>query len=65
MYAGMFAGAFSVFEREERDAIEIQCYAMGNDCCKFLIGKKERVNAAEFWRKEGAGAQEITERLSS
>ena len=64
MYAGMFAGAFSVYDREERDSIEIQCYAMGNDCCKFLIGKKSRVNAAEFWRREGAGAQEILERLA-
>lgn len=63
MYAGMFAGAFSVYEREERDCIEIQCYAMDNDCCKFLIGKKKRVNAAEFWRREGANATEILEKV--
>jgi predicted hydrocarbon binding protein len=64
MYAGLFAGAFSVFEREERDSIEVQCYAMGNDCCKFLVGKKERVNAVEFWRREGANADEIASRLA-
>ncbi|HMW00747.1 MAG TPA: 4-vinyl reductase [Acidobacteriota bacterium] len=64
MYAGMFAGVFSVYEREERDAIEVQCYAMGNDSCKFLISKKDKVNAAEFWRREGANAQEILERLA-
>lgn len=63
MYAGLFAGAFSVFDRDERDSIEVQCYAMGNDRCKFLIGVKDKVNAAEFWRREGAGAQEILERL--
>jgi predicted hydrocarbon binding protein len=64
MYAGMFAGAMSVFDREEKDSIEIQCYAMDNDCCKFLVGKPDRVNAAEFWRKEGANAQEILEKIA-
>ncbi len=64
MYAGLFAGAFSVFEREERGAIEVQCYAMSNDCCKFLIGGQEKVNAAEFWRREGANAQEILDRIA-
>ncbi|MBL8149583.1 MAG: 4-vinyl reductase [Blastocatellia bacterium] len=65
MYAGMFAGVFSVFDKQERDCIEVQCYAMGNDCCKFLIGTKEKVNAAEFWRREGANAQEILEKVVS
>jgi predicted hydrocarbon binding protein len=64
MYAGMFAGVFSVFEREERDSIEVQCYSMGNDCCKFLIGEKSKVNAAEFWRQEGATANEILSRIA-
>jgi predicted hydrocarbon binding protein len=64
MYAGMFAGVFSVFDRDERDSIEVQCYAMGNDCCKFLIGTKDKVNAAEFWRREGGTASEIAERLA-
>jgi uncharacterized protein len=63
MYAGMFAGAFSVFEREARESIEVQCYSMGDDCCKFLIGKKDRVDAAEFWHREGANANEILERI--
>lgn len=64
MYAGMFAGAFSVFDQKERDSIEVQCYAMGNDCCKFLIGDPKKVNAAEFWRREGGTADEILERLA-
>ena len=59
MYAGLFAGAFSFYEKKDRQSIEIQCYSMGNDVCKFLIGDEKRVNAAEFWRQEGATAQEI------
>lgn len=59
LYAGMFAGVMSVYEREEREAIEIQCYAMGHDRCKFLIGENKQVNAADFWLKEGATANEI------
>ena len=37
---------------------------MGNDCCKFLIGGEERVNSAEFWRREGATADEIMNKLA-
>jgi predicted hydrocarbon binding protein len=59
LYAGLFAGAFSFYDKQERECIEIQCYAMGNDLCKFLIGDKKRVNAAEFWTKEGATASDI------
>jgi predicted hydrocarbon binding protein len=64
MYAGMFAGVFSFFDKKERDCIEVQCYSMGNDCCKFLVGNKEKVNAAEFWRREGANANEILEKIA-
>ena len=63
MYAGMFAGVFSYFQKTERNAIEVQCYSMGNDCCKFLVGGEDRVNAAEFWRREGANADEILAKL--
>jgi len=65
MYAGLFAGAFSYFHRKELQSIEVQCYAMGNDVCKFLIADEKRVNAAEFWREEGASAKAILENLSS
>jgi uncharacterized protein len=63
MYAGLFAGVFSFLDKAERGGIEIQCYAMGNDVCKFLIGSQKQVNAVEFWRKEGANAKEILEKL--
>ncbi len=59
LYAGLFAGAFSVYEKRARQSIEIQCYSMGHDVCKFLVGDEKKVNAAEFWRQEGASAQEI------
>lgn len=59
LYAGMFAGVFTFFDKAERECIEIQCYSMGNDVCKFLIGEKSRINAVDFWRQEGASASEI------
>ena len=59
LYAGLFAGVFSFFDRSERESIEIQCYAMGNDRCKFLVGDQKKVNAAEFWLNEGAIASDI------
>jgi len=64
MYAGLFAGALSFFHRKELHSIEVQCYAMGNDVCKFLISDEKRVNAAEFWREEGASAKSILENLT-
>ena len=59
LYAGLFAGVFSFYDRTDRESIEVQCYAMGNDVCKFLVGDKKQVNAADFWRKEGATAADI------
>lgn len=63
MYAGLFAGAFSYYDRKDRSSIELQCYAMGMDRCKFLIGDAKDVDAAEFWTKEGATAEEVMSRL--
>lgn len=63
LYAGLFAGVFSFYEKEDRECIEVQCYSMGNDVCKFLIGDNKQINAAEFWRQEGAGASEILAHL--
>lgn len=63
MYAGCLAGVFSYFSKHELSSIEIQCYAMGEDFCKFLIGSEKRVNAASFWVEEGATAGEIMGKL--
>ena len=62
-YAGMFAAAFSSFAKRDLSGIEIQCYSMGEEYCKFLIGSSKRINAAQFWATEGATASEIISRL--
>jgi len=63
LYAGLFAGVFSFYQKKQRECIEVQCYSMGNDVCKFLVGDDQKVNAAEFWRQEGASANEIMNKL--
>jgi uncharacterized protein len=65
LYAGLLAGFFSVAFNENLCSTEIQCYAMGNDFCRFLLGSEERIQAAEFWIASGATANEIAERFES
>ena len=62
-YAGMFAAVFGYIARSELSGLEIQCYSMGEEYCKFLIGSSKRINAAQFWVREGATAKEIITRL--
>ncbi len=62
-YAGFFAAVFGHIAGAELSGLEIQCYAMGETFCKFLIGASKRINAAQFWAREGATAQEILTRL--
>lgn len=62
-YAGLFAKVFGRLARRKLSCIEIQCYSMGEDYCKFLIASDERVNAAEFWRNEGASARDILKKI--
>lgn len=63
LYAGLFAGFFTSMTQRQLSCIEIQCYAMGETYCKFLLGGRERVDAANFWINEGASAKEIERRL--
>jgi uncharacterized protein len=63
-YAGMFSAVFSVLARRQLNCIEIQCYSMGEDHCKFLIATEKRVNAAAFWRQEGATFKDIMKKLN-
>ena len=63
VYAGLFAGALSFFERTERHAVEIQCQALGQESCKFVIGPGADVDNAESRRQQGASAAEIIRRL--
>jgi|GEM_PF-870439 predicted hydrocarbon binding protein len=64
-YAGLFAAVFSVLARRSLSCIEIQCYSMGEDHCKFLIATEKRVNAAAFWRQEGATFNDIMRKLNN
>lgn len=63
IYAGLFAGFFSDLVRKSLSCIEIQCYSMGETYCKFLLGSKDRIDAANFWHNEGATAKDIEKRL--
>lgn len=63
IYAGLFAGFFSDLINKDLGCIELQCYAMGETYCKFLLGKKDRIDAASFWHNEGATARDIQKKL--
>lgn len=63
-YAGMFASVFSILARKNYGCVEIQCYATGADHCRFLISHAERVDAAAFWRSQGATAKDIMKKVN-
>lgn len=63
LYAGLFAGAHSFIDRTERHAVEVQCVAMGQSACKFVVGPGPEIDSAEAWRQQGVAAPEIFRRL--
>lgn len=63
LYAGLLAGFYSAIFSKNLSSTEIQCYAMGNDFCRFLVGSADRIQAAEFWISSGANASEIAKRF--
>lgn len=63
LYAGLFAGALSFFDREERHGVEIRCQAMGDPVCTFVIGPGADIDAVESWRQQGMPTEEILRRL--
>ncbi len=65
IYAGLFAGFFSELLKKSLNCIEIQCYSMGETYCKFLLGKKDKIDAATFWKNEGANANDIEKKLQN
>ncbi|MEL6581717.1 MAG: V4R domain-containing protein [Cyanobacteria bacterium J06621_12] len=65
IYAGLFSGFFSNLINKDLGCIELQCYAMGETYCKFLLGKKDRIDAASFWHSEGATARDIQKKLGN
>ncbi len=64
-YAGMFAAVFSVLSRRNLGSVEMQCYSMGEDFCKFVISDYDKVDAAGFWRAQGATAKDIQKKLQT
>ena len=63
IYAGLFSGFFSGLIQKQLNCIEIQCYAMGETYCKFLLGKQDKINTATFWQTEGGTARDIEKKL--
>ncbi len=63
-YAGLFAAVFSTLARRPLGCVEIQCYSMGEDFCKFLISAQERVEAAAFWKNDGATTEDIVKKVT-
>ncbi len=63
LYAGLFAGAMSFRQRAERHAVELQCAALGQPSCLFLIGPGETIDKAEAWRQQGIAPAEIVRQL--
>jgi predicted hydrocarbon binding protein len=64
LYAGLFAGALSFYERGETHAVEIQCAAMGHPSCRFVVGPGAQIEAVEAWRHQGASADDVRRRIS-
>jgi predicted hydrocarbon binding protein len=64
IYAGMFGGALSFFERGERHAVEIECAGARAPLCRFLVAAGAQIDSVETWRQQGAAAAEILRRLN-
>jgi hypothetical protein len=64
LYAGLFAGAFSFFDRSESHAVEFQCASLGAPACRFVIGPTPQVDEVESWRHQQVAPEEIRRRLS-
>lgn len=59
LYAGLFAGALSFYDRREVHAVETACVALGHDACRFLVGPGHVIDRAEAARAVGATHAEI------
>lgn len=64
LYAGLFAGALSFFERVERHAIEFQCAALGAPTCRFAVGPGPQIDEVESWRQQQVAPDDIRRRLA-
>lgn len=63
LYAGLFAGIFSAASETELACIEVMCYSMGADFCRFLLGSREQIDAAAFWLESGMTYESLSEAM--
>lgn len=63
LYAGLLSGFFSAVFEKNLSSTEVQCYAMGNEFCRFLVGSEKRIRATEFWMSSGATLADIESRF--
>jgi predicted hydrocarbon binding protein len=59
LYAGLFAGALSFYDRTERHAVETECTALGHTCCRFIVGPGHLIDLAENARQSGSAHEAI------
>lgn len=59
LYAGLFAGALSFYDRAESHALETSCVALGHDCCRFIVGPGPVIDRAETALHKGAAHDAI------
>ncbi len=53
LYAGLFAGALSFYDRVESHGVETECAALGHACCRFIVGPGPIIDQAESARHSG------------
>lgn len=63
LYAGLFAGGLSFLERAERHGVEINCRAVGDAACLFVIAPTAEVDGVETSRQQGTATAEIIRQL--
>jgi len=59
LYAGLFAGALSFYDRAESHGVEVECSALGHPCCRFIVGPGPLIDQAENARHSGVAYDAI------
>lgn len=59
LYAGLFAGALSFYDRVESHCVETECAALGHACCRFIVGPGPVIDQAESARHSGVAHEAI------
>jgi predicted hydrocarbon binding protein len=64
LYAGLYAACFTTLSKRKLAAAEIQCAAAGAESCKILVSTRKHLDKVAAWRRDGATAAEVVQRLS-